>query len=270
MPTNPFFSPYSWSGTQGLFEDLTIEVIQQLGVDVKYIPRTLVGFNNLFGDDRISVFEDAIDIEMYPKNVDEFQGEGLLFSKYGIETHDQMIMVVAKKRFEQSLSEKILTEENRAITFEDVTSINDESSVENEQSDYSLSHLRPKEGDLIYFPMVDKLFEILFVKQEELFYQFGRLMTYELTLETYEYSSERLNTGENLIDRIEDQNSMDEFSSLIMSEGNTAILTETSKPILTEDFRIENSDRLANNESITHSAGIILDVSEINPYGRNL
>ena len=172
MATNKFFK-HAVKSEQGLIEDLTIESIKIYGHDVIYIPRTLVNKDFLFGEDTISKFEQGINIEMYISSVDGFEGEGDFASKFGIQIKDTVEFVVSKKQFEKYLSHE--------------SSIN-----------------RPREGDLIYLPLSKGLFEIKFVEHENPFYQLGKLHSYKLSCELFEYSEEDFTTGFTDIDRVED------------------------------------------------------------------
>jgi len=167
MAKNPFFK--HTNNEQKIVEDLTIEAIQIHGQDMVYLPRNIVNKDELFGEDTISGFTGGTELEMYISNVDGFEGDGDFISKFGLEIKDSMKLVVAKKRFEQEL----------AMT-------------------------RPLEGDLIYFPLTNGLFEIKFVEHENPFYQVGKLYTYELSCELFQYSQEDIETGWDEIDKFED------------------------------------------------------------------
>jgi hypothetical protein len=172
MTTNPYFKKYV--GDADIVEDLTIETIKSMGQDFIYIPRTLVNLDELFGEDTISQFDDGYEIEMYIQNVDGFEGEGDILSKFGIEIKDSMTLVVSRRRFEETIS-----------TYEDIK--------------------RPREGDLIYFPLSKTLFEIRFVEHENPFYQLGRLYTYVLSCDVFTYSHEDIDVGISDIDNVEEE-----------------------------------------------------------------
>ena len=171
MARNPHFKEYS--GEQNVVEDLTIETIKAMGKDMVYIPRTLVNEDKLFGEDLISKFDDGYQLEMYIQSVDGFEGEGDILSKFGLEIRDRVELLVSKKRFEQTVGD-----------YESIT--------------------RPKEGDLIFFPLSKTLFEINFVEHENPFYQLGKLYTYKLSCEVFTYSQEEIDTGYTDIDTVED------------------------------------------------------------------
>lgn len=171
MSKNPYFNHQQ--SEKSLVEDLTIESIKIHGYDMVYIPRTLVGEDNIFGEDAISKFTDGNVIEMYIDNIDGFQGEGDFLSKFGLEIRDSVDLIVSKKRFNEALR-------------------------------YKSDIIRPREGDLIYFPLSKGLFEIKFVEHENPFYQLGSLYTYKLSCELFTYSQETLDTGYSDVDTVED------------------------------------------------------------------
>jgi len=156
-----------------LLHDLTIETIKIHGRDMVYIPRTLVNEDQLFGEDTISKFENGVEIEMYIQSVDGFGGDGDFISKFGLEIRDTVELVVSKRRFEESFSH------DSEIT-------------------------RPREGDLVYFPLTKGVFEIKFVEHENPFYQLGKLYTYKLSCELFNYSHQDMDTGFSEIDEVED------------------------------------------------------------------
>tara|TARA_B100001094_G_scaffold108643_1_gene104531 strand:- start:1095 stop:1943 length:849 start_codon:yes stop_codon:yes gene_type:complete len=143
-----------------------------MGRDMVYIPRTLVDVDTIFGEDDISKFDDGYQVEMYIQSVDGFEGEGDVLAKYGLQIKDRVELVLARKRFDQAIGQ-----------YENTT--------------------RPKEGDLIYFPLSNTLFEINFVEHENPFYQLGKLYTYRLSCEVFTYSGEEIDTGFTDVDKVE-------------------------------------------------------------------
>lgn len=165
MTTSPYFNNFNATNEQGLLEDLIIESIQIYGQDMIYLPRKNENFDALYGTSDITTFNNHYTIEMYIKSVDGFGGDGNFLSKFGLEIRDQVTFTVAKKRFESEI-------------FTHDSNLN-----------------RPREGDLIYFPLNKRLFEIKYADNKPTFYQLGTLQVYNLTCELYEYSSERFETG---------------------------------------------------------------------------
>lgn len=171
MPTNPYFNHLQNTSEQNLHQDLIIEAIKNFGIDVYYLPRTLVNLDVLYSEDTISEFNSAFLIEMYIKTVDGFEGEGDFISRFGLEIRDQMVLSVARRRWD-----------NLEI----------------------LDYTRPKEGDLIFLPLNKKIYEIRYVEHESVFYQFGKLPIYDLTCELFSYDDQKIDTGIQEIDQIED------------------------------------------------------------------
>ena len=178
MATNHYFNHYGTNtAEQRLLENIIIESIKVYGIDLNYMPRTLVNEDKLFGDDRSSQFNSSKTIEMYIKNVDGFEGEGTFVSNFGLEVRDQITLTVAKRRWED-------------LAFEG-----------------SGRDKEPKAGDLIYFPLTDGLFTVLGVTDTNTFFQTGALQTFDLTCELFTYGDEKIDTGIEEIDDIEREQS---------------------------------------------------------------
>ena len=130
MATNLYFSQ-SVKSEQDLYENIVIESLKMYGQDIFYMPRTLVAEDKIFGEDVASKFEDAYQIEMYLENIDNFDGDQELFSKFGVEIRDRATLHVSRRRWQE-------------VTF-----------------DHSSSQSRPNEGDLIFLPLSNQIFEIM-------------------------------------------------------------------------------------------------------------
>jgi len=215
MATNFYFSNFTNSGEQNLIEDLIIESIRVYGHDLWYIPRTIVAKDELLNEDDLSTFTKAFMIEAYIKNVDSFGGDGDLLSKFGLRISDTVTFTIAIRKFNQDVA------------------------LYDEQ-------IRPNEGDLIYFPLNRKMFEVQFVEHEAIFYQMGQLQTYDLRCELFEFSQERFSTGVLEIDTL--------FNSYVLT-SNAAIAN------------VESFDLMADNFTIETAADTIIDFSEVNPFG---
>jgi hypothetical protein len=194
-PTNLYFSP-AVRTEQLLYEDLIIEGLRMYGQETFYIPRTAITSDEILNED-YSRFESAYMIEMYVANTEGFEGEGTLLSKFGLEIRDQATFVLARRRFDQLVS----------IDYNKVASD------------------RPREGDLIYLPLANSLFEIKFVEHEKPFYRLNDLPTYELQCELYEYSSQRIDTGISEIDEFEREHASKTVLSI--SGGSTGFAAGT-------------------------------------------
>ena len=217
MVTNLFFNNFNFTSEQNLIDDLIIEAIKIYGIECYYLPRTLIKEDNLFGEDTLSKFERAFPLEMYIKNVEGFEGEGDFLSKFNIEIRDEMTLTVSRRRFGEEIhpSETTPANEDQGIG-------------------------RPSEGDLIWFPLNGKIFEVKFVEHEAIFYQLGSLQTYDLRCELFEYSSERIDTGIPQIDIIEDNLSVDALLFQILFETYTtaAVVTSTVSSGLVTDLTV--------------------------------
>jgi len=190
----------------------------------------------------IRIYGIAYQIEMYIKSVDGFQGDGDFLSKFGLEIRDEMVLTVARRRFGEE------------IAIGDTTPVDEAEGV-----------ARPSEGDLVYFPLNGKIFEIKFVEHEAIFYQMGSLQTFDLTLELFEYSHEVIDTGIADIDAIEDDYSGVKQNLETLTEAGDRLVFEDGFAIVQEEYKIETTDPQANNEFFQTSIDFI-DFSEINPF----
>ena len=272
MTTNKYFRPFTYGRQQDLAEDLIIQSIKIYGLDVKYLPRTLSNVDPLLGEDPSSTFDDAVDIEMYIKNTQQFEGEGDFLSKFNLEIRDQITFVMARKRWEQLSNEKVLTEVGYNIQLEESNTGAWANSVAlrleaGSANGYSLTSTRPLEGDWIYFPLNKKLYEVKFVEHENIFYQHGKLYTYELTCELVDrMGAININTGNTEIDAIETRYSQDILNyQITLESADGSILNEDGESILWE-YRVETQNVTANNEYFTQKSFDYIDFSERNPF----
>jgi hypothetical protein len=175
MPRNVYFSQGT-NSEQRIYEDIIIEGLRIYGHDVYYLPRKIIKEDGIFNEASLSEFGSSYMIEAYVENVDAFEGEGDLLSKFGLEIRDQATLVISNKRWEQLVGRF-------------------QNPVE----------ARPQEGDIIYFPLVNTLFEIKYVEQETPFYQLQNLPVFKLKIEAFEYGNEAIDTGVEEIDAFESQ-----------------------------------------------------------------
>ena len=160
---------------QKFIENLIVETIEIYGQDIYYVPRTLVNRDTVFGEDSDSKFESAKAIRAYVNNVEGWEGQGELLSKFGIRIEDKTTFIFSREKFKEHV---------------------DDSTVLNVEG-------RPNEGDLIWFPVTKHLFSIKFVEAEKPFYQLGKGYVWECQCELFEYSDEEINTGITDLDAIE-------------------------------------------------------------------
>lgn len=172
MPTNPFFNQ-KYPGEQALLEGMVIEHIKMFGQDMVYVPREMIKEDKLFGEGKWYKFDDSYTIEMYIESVNGFEGAGDLVSKFGLQVKDRITLIMSQKRFAQTVSA------NR-------TDIK-----------------RPREGDIIFMPLSNSLFEINFIEHEVPFYVHGRNYSYKITCELFNYDHSKMDTGVPEIDVIE-------------------------------------------------------------------
>ena len=172
MATSVYFSGAVRS-EQDLYEDLVTESIKVFGQDVVYLPRESLGEDALLNEEW-SQFTQAYPVEMYLENIEGFEGDSNLLGKFGLEIRDQANLVVTKRRWDQAVGQNI---------------VNGQAS--------------PNEGDLIYFTMTQRLFEIKYVEPKSPFYQLADLPSYTLTAELFEYNDQHFDTGMDEIDAIE-------------------------------------------------------------------
>lgn len=191
MTRNAFFNQYTTSTEQNLHEDLIIESIQIYGFDIDYMPRISLGTDSVYTEYTSSAFVDAIPVEMYVKNVLGFEGEGDFVSRFGLELRDQVTFTIAKKRFNNEIANGAFVSTYSSANVEISNNI---------FTDEAISISRPREGDLLYFGLSNTFFEIKYVEHEQIFYPLGKLQTYDLRCEKYEYAGEIFATGNNTLD----------------------------------------------------------------------
>jgi len=223
---------------KNLYSDLVKEAIQIFGHDVYYIDRTTVAIDNVLGEDSLSKFTTQVPIEMYVENAEGgYEGEKELMTQFGLENRNELTLVVHKERF-QDLTKQIQIESDTdttggSILLESGTIDQSEDSSELETvtsgSDFYLltetdaaNTDRPYEGDLVYHPILGKIFEVSFVDHDEPFHQLDNNPIYKLKCKQFEYSSEALDTGITTIDSIEDSESRNTKDFEFTLEQSTA------------------------------------------------
>ena len=180
MALNPFFRQ-EVASEQRLVQDLVNEHLRMYGQEVYYMPRKYLGVDSILRENILARFNDTYPIEAYVVNVQGFQGSGDLMTKFGIRVTDESTFIVSRERFEDYIGE--------------IMSNVDQTEQARMNDPDGEPAIRPMEGDLIYFPLTDGLFEIKFVEHENPFYQLGQLTTYELRCELFEYEQEVIDTG---------------------------------------------------------------------------
>lgn len=207
--TSVFFNNFQASQEQDLLESLIIESISIYGQDMYYVPRKLNTYDDVYGEDDTSSYELAILLPIYIENVDGFQGDGSFLSKFGLEIRDQVKFSMAIKTFNEEVG--IVTDQTR-----------------------------PNEGDLIYFPLNKKCFQIKFVEKFEMYYPLGKLYLWQVTAELFEYSNERISTGIVEIDSLQKQFDLNMLDWAIRDEFGDPILTEDSDYLVLENSTVSD------------------------------
>jgi len=175
MAINTYFNNYTHTGQQGLLESLIIEAIQIYGFNMIFLPKTNASLDSIFRESDLDIFQTYYTIETYLKSTEGFAGDGKFMSvNLGFEIRDQTIFTVAQS------------------VFKNITGMD-----------------RPREGDLVYLPLDKKCYEIKFVDHQTVFYQLGKLNTWDLTLELLEYNGQIFRTGISDIDAIQTLNTLD-------------------------------------------------------------
>tara|TARA_B100000003_G_scaffold91492_1_gene82042 strand:- start:1401 stop:2804 length:1404 start_codon:yes stop_codon:yes gene_type:complete len=199
MALNPFFLHGS-SGEQNLIQDLVNEQLKMFGVEIYYLPRVYVNEKTVMEEVSNSEFSAAVPLEAYVDTYDGFSGAGTLLSKFGVQEVDDLNIIISKERFESVIQAQIAVIDKTKLTS------------------------RPKEGDLIYFPLGDRLFEIKYVEHEKPFWQLQKNYVYELRLELFAYNDEEIDTGISEIDdNVIDAGNIQTFNMVGVGSTATAI-----------------------------------------------
>lgn len=227
MTVSKYFNNFNRKSHQNLIENLNIQAIKHKGFDVYYLPRTLQKEDLIYGEDVLSKFSDYYVVEMYLKTDDGFKGRGDMFKKFGLEIDDQATLQVSRKRFAEEIGE-------------------------------SISPARPREGDLLFFPLNGSLTEIKFVHNEQVFYQLGEVYLWEIDVRAYVYSHEEIKTG---IDDIDSDMASVQFEITLNFDGGSGTfipgetVTQSATNISTSATVVEFGSTL----TITNVVGQILE-----------
>jgi len=242
--TSTFFNNFDHNETQTLLDDLTTEAIRIHGQDCYYIPRRRESFDQLFSEDDTSYFDTAYQIPMYVLTAEGFLQNEAVITQFGLEVRPEIKLAVGRLEFDNEIS-----------TLEQALN-------------------RPREGDLVYFPLNKRTFQINFVDDKPFFYQHGKLQVYDLTCELYEYSNERFETGITEIDEIQSKLSFNAYDHGIIIGANGEIMTDHLGNIIvreTLEGNRETYDALTDNVvledlSDREGANTLIDWDESNPF----
>ena len=182
MALNPFFLQGS-VGEQNLMQELINEQLKIYGVEITYIPRKIVNRSTVFEELERSKFDDNFLLEAYVDTWDGYGGQGDIMTKFGMTLKDELTVSISRERFEDFIAPF----------------------MEAMPDDEMIIDTRPREGDLVFFPLGNRLFEVKFVEHEDPFYQLGKNYVYKLQCELFEYEDEVIDTGVEEIDtKVED------------------------------------------------------------------
>jgi len=239
MATNFYFNNFNSPGEQGLIEDLIIESIRMYGLDVFYIPRTVINYSEEFREQEYSVYNEALGIEAYIKNVDGFEGEGEFLSSFGVEVREQITFSVANKVFASEIGSVI-------------------------------ERTRPLESDIIWFPLKKALYVIKYVNAKPVFYQLGSLQFYDIVCELFEYSNEVFNTGVPEIDDLYNNLLTVTTGSFdLQAEDYSQILDEDGHALILEEYSLDLIDSNAQNDYFENIAAEFLDFTYRDPFSES-
>jgi hypothetical protein len=241
MSVNSIFhtsNSHALTTEKNLYRDLVTEAIQIYGHDVYYVDRTTVAVDSLLGEDSISKFTTQHPIEMYVEDAEGgFQGEKEIMSQFGLENRNEITFVVSKQRFQEMDSQiniedgtettggSILLEAGSIDQSENSSTL---TSVQGDNNFYILMDTtltdadRPQEGDLVYHPILSRMFEVSFVDHDDPFYQLDNNPIYKLRCRQYEYSHEEIDTGITAIDAIEGDLQKDSLEHQFTLEQSSA------------------------------------------------
>ena len=228
MALNPFFLQGSQS-EQRLTQDLINEHLKIFGVEVTYIPRKFVRKQTIIKEVQSSAFDDNFLLEAYLNTYEGYGGQGDIMTKFGVSLRDEVTLTISKERFEDFISPFLEADE-----------------------DYELSS-RPREGDVIFFPLGSRLFEVKFVEHEDPFYQLGKNYVFQLKCELFEYEDEIIDTSIDAIDtQVQDEGYISTLN--LIGVGRTA----TAQAILGTGYVREI---FLNNDGYNYSSAPIITFS---------
>ena len=220
MALNPFFLQGS-TNEQFLVQDLINEQLKIYGVDVYYLPRKIFKTDDIIKEIQSSKFDDVFLLEAYINNYDGYAPDSDIMTKFGLRLKNEISLTISRERYEEFI----------APFLEGISSGIREGRI----TEYDFGDLitRPKEGDLIYFPLGERLFEIKRVEHEKPFYQLGKNYTYELSCELYEYENELIDTNIEEVDNtVEDEGYITSITLVGSAITATATATISSSSIV--------------------------------------
>lgn len=246
---NPYITTTTtgYDHTQNLYEDIVIENIQISGQNYHYIPRSLsTSFDQIFGEDTLASFKSHVEIEMYLLDFSGYGGESEVLSKFGMEIRDTASFVISRKRYTEVVVPIVPEDRNEKLKW------------------------RPCEGDLIYAPFSQSLFEIKFVEDEApSFYQLNKKYVWTLRCELAQTNNDKFDTGSQDVDDMFGVN-IDRLSFAILAEDGTTILTEDGGVLMSEEFAVsepyDDTIGYGDNDAIKKEFMDIINFDVNNPF----
>ena len=280
---------HSLATERSLYQNLIKEAIQIYGHDVYYVNRETVALDNILGEDALSKYTNAEPIEMYVEDNTGFGGDKEIINQFGLENRNEITFVVSKERF-QEMDSQINLEDGTdttggsiALETGSIDQSSDSSTVTTLTGNFYILQDtattdadRPQEGDLVYHPVFEKMFEISFVDHDEPFYQLDNNPVYKLRCKQFEYSSEIIDTGIATIDAIEGDLTTDSRAYQLSLENEVGSIqlenaadTGDASFIILEDYIVGDyeTDKTSQNELFDQLDDTVLDFSESNPFG---
>jgi hypothetical protein len=219
-----------------LLNDLVAESISCAGQEMYYVPRTVVNDDALYTTDDQSTYVRAIPIPIYVEDYDSFGGDGSFMSKFSLEIRNQATFCVSRSVFSELVSSRT-------------------------------QQPRPNEGDLVYFPLNGKCFQVKFVDKFEMFYPLGGLYVWKLVVELFEYSNEVIDTGVPDIDAVGAEWSTDVLTYALLAEDGSYVLDESGDYVVVEAYDLETASGTGENDVMEEESHDVIDWSASNPYG---
>ena len=241
-PLNPYFLQGS-SSEQRLIQDLINEQLKMYGQDIVYLPRNIINKNTILREITASEFDDSFRIEAYLVNYEGFGGQGDILSKFGVKTTDEVTFIISKERYEDFISPFI--------------SLNTQIELKS----------RPEEGDLIYLPLDNTIFEIKYVEGKKPFYQLNNLYVYELRCEVMDYEADDvINTSINEVDE-----SVKDFGYIVklimVGLGATSASATAELTVNLGGSSVSRIDLI--NDGTGYLSAPIVSITPIAPFGIN-
>lgn len=201
--------------------------------------RNINNLDKLYTADDGSSYTNAYFCEFYIKSVDGFAGDGNFMSKFGLEIRDQVVFSIAQRTFNREIG---------AYT----------------------TLTRPSEGDIIFFPLNNKCFQVKFVNKFEMFYQLGALQTWEMTCELFEYSDEVFNTGIPEIDILQQKFSTNILDYSIEDESGNFLTDEDGNYLVSEQYSLDTITGTGTNVDMSHESSGFIDFSVMDPFSEGV